>query len=209
MLASSSTASRRTRAVESFKTASDCIGPVHAGMSVFAVTRGQFSMIDAILHVLDQVGPAKITLWTWTVAEYEVQSLDRLRLDGRVTAAELIIDTGAKVKNTKIIENWKASFGPGTVRYVVNHSKMATVESATGLKVLLRGSCNLNNNPRFEQLDVTEGGPDFDLVKQIESELPKIGESPKYAEIQAASRVGDAFTPEDLKAFGQFKVWAK
>jgi hypothetical protein len=46
----SSTAGRRQRAVESFKTAADCIGKVEPGMSLFAVTRGQFSMIDAVLR---------------------------------------------------------------------------------------------------------------------------------------------------------------
>lgn len=43
----SRTTSRRTHAVNSFKTAAECIGPAHKGMSLFAVTRGQFSMIDA------------------------------------------------------------------------------------------------------------------------------------------------------------------
>ncbi len=34
---------------------------------------------------------------------------------------------------------------------------------------------NLNWNPRFEQLDITEGGGDFDLVERIRSELPVLG----------------------------------
>jgi hypothetical protein len=36
--------------------------------------------------------------------------------------------------------------------------------------LLLRGGMNLN--PRFEQLDITEGGEHFDLVERIEAELP-------------------------------------
>ena len=61
MATSSSLAARRTRANESFGCAAQCIGKVEAGMSLFAVTRGQWSMIDAVLHVLDQVGPAKLS----------------------------------------------------------------------------------------------------------------------------------------------------
>ena len=80
-----------------------CIGKVEAGMSLFAITRGQWSMIDAVLHVLDQVGPAKLSLWTWTVAEYEVQVLTRLREDRRVTGGRLVIDAGARTKNAGII----------------------------------------------------------------------------------------------------------
>lgn len=177
-------------------------------MALFAVTRGQFSMIDAVLHALDCVGPARISLWTWTVAEYEVQCLERLRQDGRVTGGRLVIDGGARHKNAALIADWKRSYGPESVRYVANHSKIATVET-DDFRVLLRGSMNLNFNPRFEQLDVTEGGADFDLVREIEDSLPVLGDSASNSEVWAASRLNDAFEPEQLKIFGKVKVWAK
>lgn len=208
-MAASSPASRRKTAVESFGCAAQAIGRVEAGMSLFAVTRGQWSMIDAVLHVLDQVGPAKLSLWTWTVAEYEVQVLTRLREDRRVTGGRLVIDAGARVKNAGIIREWKSSFGDGSVRYVTNHSKIARIESASGLKLLLRGSMNLNFNPRFEQLDITEGGPDFDLVEKIEDEIPLLADDCTGKQVWAASRVGEAFEAEQLALFSGLKVWAK
>jgi len=58
-------------------------------MSLFAVTRGQFSMIDAVLHTLDQVGRAKLSIWTWAIAEYEIETLERLMMDERLTEARL------------------------------------------------------------------------------------------------------------------------
>ena len=208
MAASSAKSVRRARAFESFKTAADCIGPVHPGLSLFAITRGQFSMIDAVLHVLDSVGPAAVSLWTWTVAEYEIECLDRLRIDNRVTAGRLVIDAGARNKNAGLIAQWKESFGPESVRYVVNHSKIATVQNDR-FRVLLRGSMNLNFNPRFEQLDVTEGGEDFDLVKSIENELPVLPDNTSGAKVWAASKVGEAFGPDQLATFKGLKVWAK
>lgn len=63
--------SRRRHAVESFRTASEAIGTLEPGISIFGVTRGQFSMIDLVLAVLDQLGPAHVSLWTWKIAEYE------------------------------------------------------------------------------------------------------------------------------------------
>ena len=178
-------------------------------MSLFAVTRGQWSMIDAVLHVLDQVGPSKLSLWTWTVAEYEVQTLTRLRQDERVTGGRLVIDAGARTKNAGIIAEWKDSFGEDAVRYVTNHSKIARIESESGLKLLLRGSMNLNFNPRFEQFDITEGGLDFDLVEQIEDELPVLGDRATGAQVWAASKVGNAFDSQQLAMFSGLKVWAK
>lgn len=208
-MAASSPASRRKTAVESFGCAAQAIGKVEAGMSLFAVTRGQWSMIDAVLHVLDQVGPSKLSLWTWTVAEYEVQTLTRLRQDERVTGGRLVIDAGARTKNAGIIAEWKDSFGEDAVRYVTNHSKIARIESESGLKLLLRGSMNLNFNPRFEQFDITEGGPDFDLVEQIEDELPVLGDRATGAQVWAASKVGNAFDSQQLAMFSGLKVWAK
>lgn len=204
----SSVAGRRLRAVESFRSAADCIGPVEPGMSVFAVTRGQFSMLDAISHVLDELGPSRISLWTWTIAEYEVVVFTEMMRDARLEDALLVIDGGARNKNHALIAQWKASFGPESVRYVTNHAKIATVEGG-GLRVLLRGSMNLNFNPRFEQLDVTEGGPDFDLVRSIEAELPVLEDDASNGDVYAASRVSAAFEPEKLEVFSQVKRWTK
>ncbi len=49
---------RRKRVVESSESAANCIGPIEQDMSLFAITRGQFRMIDAIFHVLHEAGPA-------------------------------------------------------------------------------------------------------------------------------------------------------
>jgi len=178
-------------------------------MSLFAVTRGQWSMIDAILHVLDQVGPAQLSLWTWTVAEYEVEVLTRLRKDARVTDGRLVIDAVARAKNAAIIREWKQSFGAESVRYVTNHAKIARVHSESGMRLLLRGSMNLNFNPRFENFDITEGGADYDLVERIEGELPILGDGCSGSDVWAASKVGDAFDPQQLALFQGAKVWAK
>lgn len=221
-MASAAPAARRNRAIESFGTAATCIGEVTKDMSLFAITRGQFSMLDALLHVLDQVGPARISLWTWTIAEYEVDVCTRMIDDGRITAGTLIIN-GERPKifteknhTANIIEKWRSRFGSDSVKNVMNHSKIATVETES-LRILLRGSMNLNFNPRFEQLDITEGGMDYDLVKQIESEIPILPDGSSSQARHAASKTTDAFSPEvldmfggsNLKKFTPKKVWAK
>ena len=199
---------RRSRAVETFKTASDCIGKISKGMGLFAMTRGQFSMIDAVFACLDQMGPSNITAWTWTVAEYEMESMEKLMRDGRVTGGTLIIDHGARQKNRKLLQMWQSTFGKDSVRYVVNHAKIVTLQS-DDLSLLMRGSFNLNFNPRFEQFDITEGGEDFDLVREIEGELPILSDYCSGAEPVKASKLGNAFSLEQLDMFKGAKVWAK
>lgn len=206
----SSTEGRAQRAVESFGTASAAIGECHAGMRLFCVTRGQWSMLDAIWAVLDQVGASKVSLWTWTVAEYEVQVLSKMRQDARITGGRLIIDAGARTKNAGIIQEWQNSFGSDSVRYITNHAKIARIETESGLKFLLRGSMNLNFNPRFEQFDISEGGAEYDLIEQIEEEFPILPDNCSGAQVWAASKVSDAFDKEQLDMFKDVKkVWAK
>lgn len=208
MAVASAISSRRKNAVQSFKTASECIGTITPGMAIFAMTRGQFSMIDATLACLDQCGPAEISLWTWTVAEYEIECLERLRMDKRLEKGTLIIDHGARNKNAELIRQWKSSFGQDSVKYVVNHSKIVTIKSEK-FKLLLRGSMNLNFNPRFEQFDLTEGGEDYELVKEIENELPVLGDNCSGKDVYSASKVGEAFSQQQLSLFKGVKIWAK
>ena len=76
---------RVARAVEALGAAADAVGPVTPGMAVFGVSRGQFAMIDMIQHVLSQTGPAAVSLWTWTIADYErdmIAALMATRLHG-------------------------------------------------------------------------------------------------------------------------------
>lgn len=201
---------REQFAVNSFKCASQTIGTIEKGCHGFAITRGQFSMIDAILAVLDQLGPSNISVWTWTIADYEVQVFNRLIIDGRLLSARLLIDNGAQKKNAEMIKSFRSKFGADSVRYVKNHAKIARVWNDE-MKVCLRGSFNLNFNPRFENFDWSEGGPAFDLVEQIENELPILPEDATTSEIYRASGISDAFTEDQLSLFAskKLKVWNK
>jgi len=202
---------KRRRAVESFGSASEAIGPIEPEMSVFAITRGQFSMIDAILHVLDQVGRAHVSAWTWVIADYEVDSLHSLMVRDQVIDGRLIIDITASRPNMKrqpVVQSWRDKFGERSVLTCKNHAKIARVWNDR-FRVLLRGSLNLNFNPRFENLDVTEGGEDFDLVERIENELPVLPRRHTNAQADAASSLGRAFEASQLQMFAGIKPWAR
>src|SRR5262249_18482535 len=41
----------------------------------FAITSGQFTMIDAIFHCPREIGPTGVSVWTWTIAEYEIEAM--------------------------------------------------------------------------------------------------------------------------------------
>jgi hypothetical protein len=169
-------------------------------MSVFAITRGQFSMIDAMLHILAAGAPARISIWTWALAEYEVDLLARMMQDDRINEGRLLIDGQAKNRNNDLIECWRENFGNDSVRFLRNHAKMVTVESSAG-RFAMRGSMNLNCNLRFENIDIDEGGLAFELIRRLEDELfaqPCATTPRRQAEV---SKIGDRYDQGAL-AFG-------
>jgi len=199
---------RVARAVEAHRSAAEAIGPITPGLAVFLMTRGQFSMLDMILHVLDQIGPAAVSVWTWAVADYEVQALAGLMGRRSLTAGRLIVDRSAEVRLVATIDAWRARFGVESVRVCRNHAKIARVWN-DHRRVVIRGSMNLNLNPRFEQADVTEGDAAFDLVAEIEDALPALPRLCSHHAAAAASQLGQFAQSDDLAMFDGVKPWRR
>jgi hypothetical protein len=206
-------AKRAGRAVEALGSAAQAIGPVHAGMApVYLLTRGQFSMLDMVLHCLDQLGPAHVSVWTWAIADYEVEAMHGLMVRRELLTARLVVDRSAEHRDKaggNVVGQWRVKFGPESVRVCRNHSKQARVWVRGGARVLLRGSMNLNHNPRLEQADISEGGPEFELVTRVEDELPVLPPLSGHDQATAASKLHGAWTDQGLKPFGGVKPWAK
>lgn len=205
---SSVRSSRVSRAAQAFGSAAQAIGPIEPGLSLFLLTRGQFSMLDMVQHVLAQVGPAEISVWTWAIADYEVEAMSALMASSAITGARLIVDRSAEQRSAATIAAWRARFGVESVRVCKNHAKIARVWTPDR-RVLLRGSMNLNFNPRFEQADITEGGEDFALVAEIEDSLPVLPVLASNTEADTASGLGRAYEQSTLSMFNGLKVWAK
>jgi len=203
-----SPARRRARAVESFASASDCLGDICLGYSVFAITRGQFSMLDVASCLIRHVGECHVSVWTWAIADYEVECFEAFMANSMIVGASLVVDRSAEHKNAAIVQRWRDRFGADSVRVCKNHAKIVTVTGGE-YRLLARGSMNLNYNPRFEQFDITEGGEDYELVRRIESELPVLAPGASSAEASAASKVGSAFDSTSLRMFEGVKPWAK
>lgn len=194
-------------ASECFGNAQTALGQLERGGHKFLITRGQFGMIDLILCALDQVGPSRLTVWVWSIADWEIQVIERLIADKRVLSADLLIDYGALTKKGATVQGWINRFGLGSVKFIVNHAKIVRIWNDDGWKICMRGSCNLNYNPRFEQVDIDDCSPAFDLVARIEDEIPRCDGSSGKA-VYAASGLGRAYEGESKsKLFGKLALW--
>lgn len=205
---SSAVARRVVRAINGLRTVREVVGPVEPGMSVFAVTRGQISMIDVVTYLVEQAGACEVSVWTWCIAEYEIEAFERLLATRAIVRGTLIVDRSAEQRNVELLDRWRAKFGADAVKVCQNHAKLATV-SSDRFRFLARGSMNLNYNPRFEQFDVSEGDAAFELVREIEAEIPVLPRYCSRREADAASGLLDVFTDETLRPFEGVNVWAK
>jgi hypothetical protein len=90
---------RASRAVETLGSAADAIGPISPGLRLFLLTRGQFSMLDMVRHVLNETGPANVSVWTWAVADYDVQAISGLIGLPGVLSGRLVVDRSAEQRS--------------------------------------------------------------------------------------------------------------
>lgn len=199
---------RQQRAAESFRSAAEAIGPIVPGLNLFLFTRGQFGMLDIITHVVDQIGAADLSVWAWAIADYEVDAIAALMSREAIRSARLVIDRSAEQRDAGLMRLWRERYGAEAVRVCKNHAKMARMWTADR-HVLARGSLNMNYSPRFENVDISEGGPEFDLVAGVEADLPILRARASNTEAESASGLGRAFERKTLEMFRGLRRWSK
>lgn len=149
-------AGKRELLASSRKDAAKTIGAIVAEIDITGITSGQFSLIDIIDHVLDEIGPSRLSITSWRVGSAQAFRMRHSLQSGRVTGFRWMIDPGAIAMGENTVEYLFDNFGPDCLRLVNTHAKFATIRNDR-LSVSLRSSMNLNWNGRLEQFDLTEG----------------------------------------------------
>jgi hypothetical protein len=129
-------------------TAARVIGRLEPGVRVTGVTAGQFSAIDAMEHMVDELGPAAVRISTWTTGIYDVKRARDIRVDIRV-----LLDRGTFEKSPKYAGPLIEVLGLDAFRCCAVHAKVVIVSGERGAAVM-RSSMNLNKNLRTEQFDI-------------------------------------------------------
>jgi hypothetical protein len=209
------TAKRREIAAEYLGLARDALAGFDRGSHVFGVTKGQFSLIDLAAATLERTGPADVAVWTWCIADYEVEAIGAFLGDGRIRSFRLVIDWAGAQRDLPIVADLQTRYGTDCIRVTKTHAKIVTVSNDTW-KIVVRGSMNLNANPRFEQFDVSDGGPAWDVVDGVMTELWQRAKALPIREMRHADAAASldssstimAPTP-DWAAGGNAKWWDK
>lgn len=147
------------------ETAARCIGAIEKGCEIFGLTKGDFSMIDILLHVVAQIGPCHVGLSTWTAALSEIKQADSLLTDRRLLSLRFLVDRSFPARQPGYYKKLRETF-PDAVRMARLHAKFILLENDS-FSVAVRTSMNLNANLRIENYEISEGSPISDYLRQV------------------------------------------
>jgi len=133
----------------------DSIGVLEKNTDTFILTFGQFSLIDALCAVLDQTGPARVDISTWTAADAHLERTAAMVASADITSLRMIVDRSFETRQPKYCAHMRESFGAECIRAIRTHAKFMVVRNDKW-NVVIRTSMNLNENPRLENIEVSE-----------------------------------------------------
>ena len=167
----------RVRALKG-ESAKRAIGDLEPGCEVFGFTKGQFSLIDLLEHVLTCTGPAHVFVATWSAADADLKQAFKFLKNGRVQSLRFLVDYSFRARQPDLVDTLLAVFGRDAVRVSVTHAKFCLIYN-DDWSLVVRTSMNLNFNPRFENFEISDDREFLDFQMAI---IDEIWNSPKAAE---------------------------
>ncbi len=153
-----------------YQSARDCIGTLASGHRLTAVTKGQFSLLDLIRAVSDQVGPAALTVSTWSTGIRDTQNLGVMIDRGAFTSVSLCLDRSFAGRQPQYLAEVIRTWGIANIRMTRNHAKFFMLRNEAW-NICVRSSMNLNRNPRLEQFDLDDSVELCEFFQKIIDEI--------------------------------------
>lgn len=147
--------SRRQIRLAKTATAAEAIGQLEQGLELYVLTFGQFSISHALLHLLGQTGPAEMAIATWTAARADLTAAHRLLASKEITRLRWIVDRSFANRQPDYCRQLLELFGADCIRAGKSHAKFVLVRNARW-NLVVRTSMNLNENPRLENLEISD-----------------------------------------------------
>jgi hypothetical protein len=156
----------RKVSVSKVSTAREAIGTIEKDTDCFILTFGQFSLIDALVCILDQIGPATVDLATWTAADADLTKIGNLLEAASIDRLRLVLDRSFYNRQPGYCHRMRTIFGDDCIRFVKSHAKFMVIRNAD-YHIVVRTSMNLNNNPRLENIEISESEGFADFFQSV------------------------------------------
>ena len=177
--------------------ASEAIGTLEKNMDIFVLTYGQFSLMDGLLAVLDQTGPAHVNISTWTAAHADISRSSELLESAEILSFKMIVDRSFKTRQPKYYEHMVNLFGQESIREINTHAKFITVRN-NKWDIVIRTSMNLNGNPRLENMEVSDNTAFANFFETIVNDV--------FKEVKPNCRKAEQLNLANLSETTSFKL---
>lgn len=147
--------SSREIRLERTASAAVAIGEIKHGEDVFILTYGQFSLIDVLIHILQQTGEADVVISTWTAANAHLDEMAEMMDDKNIRSLKMIVDRSFKTRQPKYFANMVELFGEECFVETTTHAKFMLIGNKDW-NIVVRTSMNLNTNKRLENIEISD-----------------------------------------------------
>jgi len=175
------------------------IGDIEKGSDTFILTYGQFSLIDALCAILRQTGPADVSLSTWTAAHAHLTRSAELLEGEQIRSFRMIVDRSFETRQPGYANHMRALFGAGCIRAIRTHAKFMLIRNESW-NIVVRTSMNLNENPRLENIEISEDPILAEFFQAVTDSVFAEVEPRESAEIPPLAAVQESFPFQPITA---------
>lgn len=173
------------------RSAVEAIGRITKDISLFAVTKGHFSLMEVIETILDQVGPARLVIIA------EAARLRALLENSTIQRVTLLTDASFPARHPTYAKAMVEAVGEQNIIASRCHAKFLTVRNDEW-DLLVLSSMNLNVNPRLEHFHIQNDPGACQFVDDLVVELDRIyGRGAGTTAAQRAAPFNRIFTEDD------------
>lgn len=135
--------------------AAESIGKMEKNIERYILSKGQFSLIEFIDSMLEQIGPSHLIISTWTANGRDISDAFEFLHNKRILSCRFLVDFTFYRREPAFCGQMRKLFGDEAIRVTRNHAKMAIMHNADW-SVNVFTSANLNMNPRMEYFLIRE-----------------------------------------------------
>lgn len=139
------------------------LGSIKQGQDKHFYSDGAFNLIQLLLYVIKQTGPAHVFLTTYSIADESIKALKRMVDNGEILSIRYIVDNRVRSISPKNFDLLVCTF-PGCYRCRALHAKVALVYN-DAWTISIIGSQNATRNPKLERGVIHTSKPIFEYDK--------------------------------------------
>jgi hypothetical protein len=153
-----------------YQTAAETIGEITPDFAMSGLTKGQFSLIDMIEHISEQLRDCEIEAVTWNIGIADCDQIEQLIDLNYIKSFVLITDLSTVARKSSNIESYIKLIGEENIYLTKVHAKICLIKS-NSYCIVIRSSMNLNKNNRCEQFDIDNNKELYQFYKEALDDL--------------------------------------